>query len=295
MATIIHPLTQTQLEAVKQSRSGSFIFHGPAGMGKATVARDLARQVNCLGDGGGLCAHCRQFAADSYPDLVVVKPEDKPSILIDQVRGLAQALSLSLYYRGGLRVVIIDDAHALTIEAQNALLKLIEEPPPHTLFILVTDQIEALVATVRSRCVPVYFPRLTIDEVAALLSATMKPAEARALAATTHGIPGAALTLAANSAEAEALVALAHTAEQLPSQGLFQRLLTAKQLIDTKADLLRLATFMHATMVEQVKSGALSPAAAHGTLSAIEQFRRQLAAKVAPRVALERLLVGLPA
>jgi DNA polymerase-3 subunit delta' len=294
MKTLIHPLTHSQVEAMQQSRSGSYIFHGAAGMGKATLAYELAQQINCQGDQGGLCARCRQFAASSYPDLIVVRPEDKPSILIEQVRGLVQALSLSLYYHDGIRVVIIDEAHALTPEAQNALLKLIEEPPPNTLFILVTDHIETLLPTVRSRCMAIYFPRLSPDEVAGLLSQSMKPAEAQALAVSTGGVPGEALRLAGNPEQAQARLDLAQTAAKLPTQRLFQRLLTAKQLIDTKADLSRLARLMQAALVAQVREGTLAPVVAGQSLSALELFRRQLAAKVAPRVALERLMVGLP-
>src|SRR6266849_5549682 len=119
MTSIIHPHTLPHLEAVKSVRSGSYIFHGPAGMGKARVAYELAAEMGCIS-----------------PDLITVRPEDKPSILIEQVRSLVQALSLRVYNPGGTRVVVIDDAHMLTIEAQNALLKLIEEPGPGTVFIL---------------------------------------------------------------------------------------------------------------------------------------------------------------
>jgi DNA polymerase-3 subunit delta' len=289
MPTLVHPHARAQLDAVARAGSGSYIFHGPAGMGKARIAYELARSINCLSD--ETCTRCRQFDAGSYPDLITIKPEDKPSILIDQVRGLVQALSLSLYYRDGTRVVVIDEAHALTPEAQNALLKLIEEPPPSTLFVLVTHSVESLLPTVRSRCVPIYFPRLKDAEVAGLLEQThsLKPSDATRLAIAAQGVPGEALTLATDPATAQSRLQMADLSASLPGKGLFERLVIAKQLADAKADLGRLAGLLHARLVEQIKAGADMT----DSLQAVETFRRQLAAKVAPRVALERLMVEL--
>jgi DNA polymerase-3 subunit delta' len=288
MQTLIHSLTRSQVDAISRARSGSYIFHGAAGMGKAKLAYELARTLNCQGDTPAVCARCRQFEAGAYPDLITVRPEDKPSILIEQVRGLVQALSLSLYYRDGLRVVIIDEAHALTTEAQNALLKLIEEPPPDTLFILVTDQVESLLPTVRSRCVAIYFPRLAEHELVELLTKqhAMKPSDATPLAAAALGIPGDAVMLATDSTAAASRLELAETAKALPGESLFARLLTAKRLTDSKADLPRLARLLHDRLLADVPASA-------GALQAVELFRRQLAAKVAPRVALERLMLEL--
>ena len=288
MQTLVHSLTLTQVDAMRRAHSGSYIFHGAAGMGKARLAYELARDLNCQGDDPVVCTRCRQIEAGAYPDLITVKPEDKPSILIEQIRGLVQALSLSLYYRDGLRVVVIDEAHALTTEAQNALLKLIEEPPPDTLFILVTDQLESLLPTVRSRCVAIYFPPVDQSQLVELLTRQhrLKPSDATPLAAAAQGVPGDAVMLATEPNAASARVALADTAAALPSQSLFARLLEAKRLIDAKADLQRLGQLLHSRLLQDVPASA-------SALVAVEVFRRQLAAKVAPRVALERLMVEL--
>jgi DNA polymerase-3 subunit delta' len=294
MNTLIHSLTRSQVDAVKTVRSGSYIFHGGAGMGKARMAYELARQINCLGDEPALCARCHQFAAGSYPDLITVRPLDKPSILIEQIRGLAQALTLSLYYPTGARVVVIDGAHALTTEAQNALLKLIEEPPPSTLFILVTDNVEALLPTVRSRCAAVFFPKLPDSDIAGFLTRehNVKPSEAEALAAAAEGAPGVAVMLATDPEAAPSRLELSRLAKIAASASIFERLLLAKRLADDKADLTRFGRLLHARLTDRLRSGDTDTSAARG-FEALERFRRAVSAKVAPRVALERLMLEL--
>ncbi len=295
MATLIHSLTKSQVDAVKRTRSGSYIFHGPDGMGKARLAYELAREINCLGDDPAICARCRQYDAGSYPDLITVKPEDKPSILIEQAHAVVKALSLRLYYASGIRVVVIEDAHLLTVQAQNALLKVIEEPPAQTLFILVTDRIDALLPTVQSRCASIYFPQLSETEITAFLTRDLgiKPSDAVALAAAADGAPGAAVRLASQPDETQARLDLQAMAVTATRATLFERLLLARKLIDSKADLLRFGRAVHDRVVDGLRSGDASGEAPARQMEALELFRRHLVAKVAPRVALERLMLEL--
>jgi DNA polymerase-3 subunit delta' len=295
MKVLLHPQLQTQLNTAAQTRSGSYIFHGSTGVGKATAAYDLARRLNCTGDTPSVCRSCLQIQAGSYPDLITIRPEDKPSITIEQVRGLTQALSLSLYRPDGLRLVIIDDAHALTVEAQNALLKLIEEPPPQTVFVLVTSRLEALLPTVRSRCAAIYFPRLSQSEIAKFLEQAhhLKPSEAEALAAASDGAPGVAVALITQPELAEERLQLRQMADQAATAGTFERLLLAKRLTDSKADLQRFGQLLHTRLVANLRGAEATPAVIARQLAALELFRQQLGAKVAPRVAVERLMLGL--
>jgi DNA polymerase-3 subunit delta' len=295
MTALLHPRTQVQLDAIVRVHKGSYLFHGLRSVGKATAAYDLARRLNCLGDDAALCAACRQYDAGTYPDLITLRPEDKPSITIEQVRQLTSALSLSLYVAAGVRVVIIDDAHALTTEAQNALLKLIEEPPPQTIFILIADHAEALLPTVRSRCTAVYFPRLAADTIAAWLLQhhSVKPTLAAEFAAASDGAPGVAVALATHPDQAEARINLHRAAIAAPARSIFERLLLAGRLASDKADLAQFAQALHTATLSQLRDGTTSSAIADHRLAALEQFRRQLQAKVASRVALERLMLGL--
>jgi DNA polymerase-3 subunit delta' len=295
MNVLLADQTRTHLEAITRVRSGSFIFHGPHAAGKATAAAELARHLNCRGDETGPCAPCRQFQAGNYPDYLVVRPEDKPSILIEQIRGLIQTLALSPYYAGGIRVVVIDGADLMTVEAQNALLKLIEEPPAQTIFILVAERLGALLPTVRSRCAHIHFPRQPHALIARLLVERHGVASAQAgeLAAAAGGAPGEAVLLAARPEVAAARLELVRAAAAVPQQPAFDRLLLAARLATAGADLPRFAALLHVGLADGLRRGAADPTAARRGLDALEQFRRRLQAKVAPRVALECLMLEL--
>jgi DNA polymerase III delta prime subunit len=273
MSTLLHDRTRIQLEALTASGAASVIFHGRSGMGKFRAAHELADNLNC-------------HKADKF----IIAPVDKPSISIEQIRGLVPPLSLSLTSPNGGRVVIIDQADVLTVEAQNALLKLIEEPPRKTTFVLVAAQLERLLPTVRSRCATIYFPRFPRSELAGWLTGShnLKPAIAARLAAAADGIPGLALDLSANPGAVEAELELRQLADSIPTLRLFQRLLLAKKLVDSKTDLAKFGQLIHQNLVKQVRDGAQPDPRQFTTL---EHFRLALSAKVSSRVALEQLMV----
>ncbi len=205
----------------------SLIFAGPDGVGKRMAAVALAQLLNCLGSHGpiasgaeraakgerseaslagyggprhsredacGECAACRRIARGVHADVLIVEPGDTGAIKVDQVR---DAIERSAYrpFEGRRRVVIIDDADAVLPEAQNALLKTLEEPPPASTFILVTSRPDMLLPTVRSRCQRTRFGRLAPADVAAVLMRDHGYAEedAHAAAALSDGSIGAAL------------------------------------------------------------------------------------------------------
>jgi DNA polymerase-3 subunit delta' len=295
MSALLHPKTARQLDAIQAAPLGSVIFHGPRALGKATAARQLAAALNCTGGQPGVCANCRQIAAGNFPDFIWIERTDKASITLEQVRGLTGGLSLKPYQPGATRVVVIDQAHLLTTEAQNALLKLLEEPPPATLIVLIAEHIEALLLTVRSRCRTVQFIRPEAAAIAQLLTDTqgLTGPQAAQLAAASAGSPGAALNLAAHPAEAEALLALAQDAQLPGGRSLFDRLLLAAKLVAAGADLERFGEALHRRIINALETGELEPATASPWLAALERFRTHLRAKVSPRVALERLMLEL--
>src|SRR6185437_5241205 len=125
----------------------SLIFSGPSGVGKRLTAVALAQTLNCTNpvewDGGvdacGACLSCGRIARGVHADVLIVEPAESGSIKVDQVR---DAIERAAYrpFEGRRRVVIIDEADALMPEAQNALLKTLEEPPPASVFVLVTSR-----------------------------------------------------------------------------------------------------------------------------------------------------------
>ncbi len=129
---------------------------GDDGGGEATVAAlSFAKRLNCEGPPGDAacdaCLSCRLVASGNHPDIRVVAPEGL-SIKIDQIREIKRETGYRPRRAGGYRVVIVRDAERMTPEAQNSLLRLLEEPPPNTVFLLTTTNPSGLLPTVRSRC-----------------------------------------------------------------------------------------------------------------------------------------------
>ncbi len=257
------------------------------------MAREIARRLNCRGDEGAMCTSCRQFAAGTYPDFIQLAPEDKPSITIEQVRALIKSAALGLYYAGGMRIVLIYEAHTLTEQAQNALLKLIEEPPPSTVFLLVTDQPEALLETVRSRCAHIYFAPVPEPDIALLLERShgARPAQAQNVAAGSRGLPGVAVAALQAEASHDETVSLQSLVDGLERKSGFQRLLLASRLAESQVNLSKLAETLQAHVTAQITaSDTVGPELVH-RMAALEKFRTYVQAKVAPKVAIECLML----
>jgi len=178
----------------------ALLFAGPDGVGKRSVALAFASWVHCQAGGSdacGACASCRQIAAGSHPDVqLVTVPTGKKEIGVDRVRELRRFVQLRPVL-GKTKVAIIDDAPFLTVAAQNALLKTLEEPPAHSLLVLIASNPDALLATVRSRCQRLQFAPLPVDVVAAIVTrvAGIEAEMARELAVLAEGSPGRALAL----------------------------------------------------------------------------------------------------
>ncbi len=205
----------------------SLLLSGPDGVGKRQVAVGLAELLNCdaVRDTGssagapescGECAPCRRIARGAHADVLVVAPGDTGTIRVDAVRGMVEQAAFRPF-EGRRRVVIVDDADRLVAEAQNALLKTLEEPPPASVFLLVTHRPHLLLPTVRSRCPELRFGSLATDEVVDVLveECGVAPAAATAAAAAADGSVARALEagsdeyLQARESAAAALRALA--------------------------------------------------------------------------------------
>lgn len=187
--------------AERDSIPPSLIFSGPSGIGKHLVAVGVARALNCLKGQSGAgsistgcdCNACNRIVRRVHPDVLFVEPGDSGAIKIDQIRGIVDSAPFRPF-EGRRRVIIIDDADALAPAAQHALLKTLEEPPPSSVFILVTARPDVLLPTVRSRCPQLRFRPLSDADVAALLMARgVGEAQARAVAASAGGSIGHAL------------------------------------------------------------------------------------------------------
>ncbi|HET7829909.1 MAG TPA: hypothetical protein VFL03_10130, partial [Candidatus Limnocylindrales bacterium] len=193
------------------------LLAGPASVGKRSLALDLAAGLLCTGASGGerpcrACRACRMVEHGNHPDLHVLEPEG-PGGQVGiggkdgkrGVRDLVTELAL-LPVEGVARVAVIRDAHRMNDDAQSALLKTLEEPPAGTTLILVADDEERLLPTVRSRCARVRLGTLGVRDVEMLLSARdlADPPTAARLARLSGGRAGLAVAYAA-APEAEAI------------------------------------------------------------------------------------------
>lgn len=177
----------------------SLLFAGPEGVGKHAVAVALAQALNCPqqvdGDGCGTCNACRRIAAGTFSDVVVLDKGEKASIGIDPLRD--RVLNPIGYrpFEGRRRVFIIDAADDMTVQAQDSLLKTLEEPPPSAVLILVTAYPDSLLPTIRSRCRRVRFGPLADEDVARVLTRVCRvdPVEARHRAMLSGGSVSRAL------------------------------------------------------------------------------------------------------
>lgn len=181
----------------------AYLFHGDDGIGKRLVAVRFAQAINCeAGDGMDACGSCRscaQIEARTHPDFFVIEPDrtlPNPVIKIEQVRELEQQIVYQpLVARK--RIILIDEADRMSLSAANALLKTLEEPPDHSVLLLVSSRPSALPATVRSRCQSLRFapPARAQVEAALIARRGIAPADARLLAATSQARLGAALAM----------------------------------------------------------------------------------------------------
>lgn len=184
---------------VARSVPQSLLFDGPDGVGKRTTALALAAAINCQqpgidGDACGTCSSCRRISRGQHPDIVVLVPNEKGTITVEMARDVIGQASYRPF-EARRRVVIVDEADALQPSAQNALLKTLEEPPPSSMFVLVTSRPDSLLETVRSRCPRVRFGRLGPTDLADVLvrRCGIKAAEAPGLAAVGDGSVARAL------------------------------------------------------------------------------------------------------
>jgi DNA polymerase-3 subunit delta' len=294
----------------------AYLFVGPAGVGKRATALALAQMLNCRGGSAEACDRCpscRRIAHGMHPDVHVIEPQGQ-AIRIDQIRQLHAQLMLQAY-EGGTKVAVLDDAERLTGEAANALLKVLEEPPARTLFVLISQTLGGVPATVVSRAQVLRFGLLSPAQIVELLrQRRYSPADAERAARLCGGRPGRALALSlsallsmrqealqlltqAQAGEAAALLASAEPWAKRKGEHelLFELLLSLVRDLAVVRAGGDAAALMHADLQTALAPlAAAVPVAVWGEIFDIIQRSQQAMARNAnPQLALEAMLLHI--
>jgi DNA polymerase-3 subunit gamma/tau len=165
-------VTQTLHNALSSSRvSHAYLFCGPRGTGKTSTGRILAKAVNCLTDGKGepcnTCLMCQAITEGRALDIIEIDAASNTGV--DDIRSLREKVNYAPN-QARYKVYIIDEVHMLSTSASNALLKTLEEPPPHVIFILATTEAHKILPTILSRCQRFDFHRLSLADIVSKLT-----------------------------------------------------------------------------------------------------------------------------
>jgi len=302
----------------EQRPAHAYLISGPAQVGKTTLAQALAAALNCTSDADrpcGTCRACRLMAAGKHPDVQFIAPEGR-SLKIDQVRVLQHDLALSPF-EGRYRVAMFDQFETATIEAQNALLKTLEEPPAYAVLIVLAIDPELLLPTIISRCQQIALRPLTLAQVReALMTRWHVPSDqADLLAHLSGGRLGWAVTAAKDqsilAARTTALDDLTHllSADRVARFAYAETLTKKDDRTRATLDLWRTwwrdvllaasgstAELVNLDRVEQIRALAqhISVAQATAAAEACGRALWQLDRNATARLVLEVLLLDLP-
>ncbi len=221
------PIVQTLRNSIRHGNlRHAYLFSGPRGTGKTTTARLLAKAFNCLSEDPTVrpcdtCTHCRAVNETAYIDLIEIDAASNTSV--EDVRKMREKVGLSPS-QGKYKVYIIDEVHMLSTAAFNALLKTLEEPPSHSVFILATTEIHKIPATVLSRCQRFEFRRIPVNHIVVQLEKIVQKEKLQ--------VSNDALVLIARQATGSLRDAIS-LLDQLTSSGEAVELQSAQELLGT--------------------------------------------------------------
>ena len=292
------------------------LLHGPDGVGKQHFAAVLAAGLYCRSRSSGLtpcgtCPECVLCRAGSHPDLYWLRrPEDKKTIGVDAVREACEQLSMTSL-RGGYRVAIIAPANAMTTNAQNALLKTLEEPAARTLLVLVTSRPSGLLATLRSRCQRVEVARPPAAQASDWLAGQLGTQSSPRLLEFAGGAPLKALLVAPHFARLESQMSgllaellggdgeVTRVAAEMMGEGLPTRLDWLEYWLGSAVRSRTVPDATHLTVpgdpLLQSMADEVNISAAFRILDRLRDSRRLLEGSAAPQLVIEALLIELKA
>ena len=300
--------------------SHAYLFHGPEGSGKRLLAEAFAQSLQCEEGGGSPCHHCRscrQAESGKNPDIIHVTHEKPGVITVEEVRTQVVGDVGVRPYACRYKVYVVDEAEKLNTQAQNALLKTIEEPPEYAVLLLLTGNKDAMLPTVLSRCRTLDLLPVPDEEIRAHLTGhfSVDPEKAALAAAFSDGAVGKAVTLATSEDFGQirsAVIALMKEISSLDAAGLGERVqeivgykLQVRDILDLIAVwyrdvLLYKATreidrliFRDETHEIRRQASRISYQGIEEVLRALEKAKDRLAANVSFELTMELLLLTI--
>ena len=197
---IIHHMS-TALKSKKISHA--YIFEGPNDSGKNMLARAFAKALQCeagYGDSCDMCRSCHQMESGNQPDVKWLTHEKPMTIGVDDIRKQINADMAIKPYSSKYKIYIIDEAEKMNEQAQNALLKTIEEPPAYGIIMLLTNNLEAMLPTILSRCITFHLKPVNQQAIVDLLTTNygVPDYKARVCASFSQGVVGKAINMASS-------------------------------------------------------------------------------------------------
>lgn len=229
--------------------SHAYILAGEPGMGKMMMAKAFAQALLCEKGGSEPCMEChscRQFLSDNHPDVIYVRHEKPNSIGVDDVRVQINNDIAIKPYSSAYKIYIVDDAEKMTAQAQNALLKTIEEPPSYGIILLLTSNPDAFLPTILSRCITMKFRPLQDKVIQAYLTDRLglPRDQADISAAFARGNLGKAIALASSEDFAVMREKVLHIMRNVKNMDISDLLGSVRELVDLKLDINECLDFM---------------------------------------------------
>ncbi len=282
MKILLSSRAEHWLRRLDDSTGGSYLFYGPKGVGKTTAATELAKRLGSDRVGGVF-------------RIVPAADSKSGKIGIYQIKTLQEELSLDGYYHGKSRVIVIDPADQMTSEAQNALLKTLEEPPQNTFIILIATDSELLLPTVRSRVQSVYFAPLSESQIKQHLAKNhqVSSTDSAIIARLSRGQAGVASDLANDPEAKTRLTKIAGFAGKAIRASVFERLLLVPEILSLDPRGSQFLTFLAAAIGKRIRDNQIPSTNGATSLESIEKTGRYVAANLNPKAALEGLMLEL--
>lgn len=222
--------------------SHAYIFEGPNGSGKNMLATAFAKALECeagYGDSCGMCRSCHQMETGNQPDVKWLTHEKPMTISVDDVRQQLNADMVIKPYSSKYKIYIVDEAEKMNEQAQNALLKTIEEPPEYGIIMLLTNNLEAMLPTILSRCITFHLKPVNQEKIVELLTKEygVPDYNARISAAFSQGIVGKAIQMASSDDFNDLQYQVRHIVKNVHDMDVYELVEKVKQMSAYKTDI----------------------------------------------------------